>query len=146
MHTLALTLLAFVAWNITLVAAMLSWRGILILIRKNKINEFPAGERHGSDTYWRLSRAHMNAVENLPILAAVVVAAGVTEQAHPGTVAGLAWLPLWGHVVIGARIAQSITHVSSGSQLAITVRFIFFFAQLIAFALLCLVLAPVLLA
>ena len=38
---------------------------------------FAAGVPHGSDAYWRLNRAHLNTLENLPIFAAIVLSGWV---------------------------------------------------------------------
>ena len=85
-------------------------------------NEFPSGVPHGGDAYWRLNRAHLNCIENLPLFASVVVV---------GTLAGLK-APLFdtfARVYLGARLGQSMTHLSSGGNLAINVRFTFYLVQ-----------------
>ncbi len=136
MQVLAITLLAFVAWSFVLLSAMLSWRGLAVLTGKRRMNEFPAGERHGSDTYWRLSRAHLNSIENIPVLAALAAAAALLEQQQPGALATVGWLGPWSAVVLGARVCQSAMHVASGSALAVTLRFSFFAVQIISFSVL----------
>ena len=71
---------------------------------------------------WRLNRAHMNCLENLPIFGALVLVATVAGLRAPllDTVAK-AYLAAW--------IGQSVTHVASGSVIAVNVRFTFFVVQ-----------------
>jgi uncharacterized MAPEG superfamily protein len=93
-----------------------------VLTGKAQPNQFPSGVPHGSDAYWRLNRAHMNCVESLPVFASLVLVA---------TVAGLR-LPVLdtaARIVLAARVGQSLAHLSSGSNLAVNVRFAFFIVQ-----------------
>jgi uncharacterized MAPEG superfamily protein len=124
-------LLGFVAWTLVLLVAIAVTRTSAVLAGKAKPTDFPAGVPHGSDAYWRLNRAHLNCLENLPLFASVVLIA---------TVAGLrgAMLDTLARVYLAARVGQSLTHVSSGSAIAVNVRFTFFliqFACLVGFAL-----------
>lgn len=88
-------------------------------------NGFPSGEKHGPDWYWRINRAHMNTVENLPIYAALVLA-GVFLGLEDGFVV-VAW------VGFGARVLQSIFHIASGRSLAVNFRFAAFCVQLLVY-------------
>jgi uncharacterized MAPEG superfamily protein len=63
------------AWVLVLVLAIGAWRMGQVFAGQKKANEFPSGTQHGSDAYWRLNRAHMNTVENLPTFAALVLGA-----------------------------------------------------------------------
>ena len=77
---------------------------------------------HGGDRHWRLHRAHLNCVENLPAFAAVVLTtsvAGVRSSA----------LDLLALTYLAARVCQSVTHVASGSDRAVMVRLAFFLTQ-----------------
>ncbi len=77
------------------------------------------------NSYWRINRAHLNATENLPIFAAIVLA---------GWAAG-AETPLFNQlavIVLAGRIVQSIIHILSGSAVAIGLRFTAFGVQLIS--------------
>jgi uncharacterized MAPEG superfamily protein len=74
--------------------------------------------------YQRLIRAHMNCVENLPVFGAVVLVAAVSGLSNR-TFDTLA------EVYLGARVCQSIAHISSGRSLAVNVRFTFFLVQLV---------------
>ena len=114
-------LLGFVLWTLVLLLALGAVRVGKVMTGKAKANDFPSGVPHGSDAYWRLNRAHSNCVENLPIFASVVLAAvaGVHVPA----------LDTAARVFLGARVGQSLAHVSSGSALAVNVRFAFFVVQ-----------------
>ncbi len=116
-------LLGFVAWTLVLLLGVGFSRVGIVLSGRKKANEFPSGVPHGGDAYWRLNRAHMNCVENLPLFASVVLIA---------TVAGVkvALLDTLARVYLIARIGQSVTHVSSGSVVAVNVRFTFFLIQM----------------
>ncbi len=120
-------LLAFTGWTMLLVLGVVSVRSLKVLTGESKANEFPSGQEHGHPIYWRLNRAHVNAVENLVVFAVVVLVghlAGVTDPLF----AQLAW------VAVAGRIAQSVVHVASYSHMAVTVRFAFLLVQLGCFA------------
>lgn len=103
-------------WVLVLVLAIALWRVSEVATGQKKVNEFSPGMQHGGEAYWRLNRAHMNTVENLPIFAAIVLS-GVYLQ-----VQDLAFqiLP---SLVLYARIAQSLIHVASGSAVGVSLRF-----------------------
>jgi uncharacterized MAPEG superfamily protein len=115
-------LLGFVTWTLVLLLGVGFTRVGAVLRGQKRANEFPSGVPHGGDAYWRLNRAHMNCVENLPLFASVVLVA---------TVAGVkvALLDTLARVYLAARIGQSVAHVSSGSAMAVNVRFTFFLVQ-----------------
>ena len=115
-------LLGFVAWTLVLLLAIAFARVGAVLTGVKKANEFPSGTPHGGDGYWRLNRAHMNCLENLPVFGAVVLTAAVAGIHAPmlGTLA---------KTYLGARIGQSLAHVASGSAIAVNVRFTFFVVQ-----------------
>jgi uncharacterized MAPEG superfamily protein len=116
----ALTLHA--AWVLVLVLAIGAWRAGEVMAGQKKVNEFPSGTQHGGDTYWRLNRAHMNTVENLPVFAALVLAGAYLQ------VQDLAFQVL-PSVVLYARIVQTIIHITSGSALAVSLRFVAYVVQ-----------------
>jgi len=115
-------LLGFVVWTLVLLLGVGFSRVGAVLSGQKKANEFPSGVPHGGDAYWRLNRAHMNCVENLPLFASVVLVATVAGVKAP-------LLDTLARVYLGARIGQSITHVSSGGVMAVNVRFTFFLVQ-----------------
>jgi uncharacterized MAPEG superfamily protein len=118
-------LLGFAGW--TLLILMLgigSVRIFKVVTGAAKANAFAADVPHGSDRYRRTMRAHANCVENLPVFAAVVVTSALI-----GARGGL--FDVLPQVYLAARVAQSTTHIASGSSAAVNVRFTFFVLQLV---------------
>jgi len=73
---------------------------------------------------WRLYRAHLNSLENLPLFASVVLVAtvrGVTGHALDSLAA----------VYVLARIGQSMVHVAPAAGLRGNQRFAFFVVQIV---------------
>jgi uncharacterized MAPEG superfamily protein len=121
----ALVALTFYAiWAMVLVLSVAAVRVHQVVRGGAKPNGFPAGVPHGPEPYWRLNRAHMNTIENLPIFATVVLAGYAAGAVNP-VFSVLAW------VVLGARAVQSMIHISSGSVHAINMRFTAFGVQLV---------------
>ena len=117
-------LIGFVFWTVFLVTAIGALRLRMLMRGEKKPNEFPSGTPHGSDAYWRLNRAHLNCLENLPLFAAVVLVAAVTNV-HSEFINNLA------RVFIIARVCQSVVHIASGSSRAVQVRFMFYVTQVV---------------
>lgn len=117
------SLLGFVLWTLALVVLGIGATRLgLLLMRKAKPSEFRADVAHGSDRYRRLCRAHLNCIENLPIFATLVVLAhliGVRSTTFD----------LLASVVLTMRVAQSLVHIASGSDVAVVARGVFYFAQ-----------------
>jgi uncharacterized MAPEG superfamily protein len=126
-------LLGFVAWTLLLVFTLIGWRSVEALLGRRRLDEFPAGVPHGTDRYWRLNRAHLNCVENLPLFATVVLVAHLMG-ADVGTFAT---------VCLAARVGQSVTHVASGAPAAVLVRATFYTVQVGTLAAMIAVLAAV---
>jgi uncharacterized MAPEG superfamily protein len=123
MTTPLLCLLGFVAWTVLLLVGIGVSRVVQTFTAGKRPGDFPAGVPHGGERYWRLNRAHLNCVENLPLFAAVVLTAAATGAQGPA-------LDTLARVYLGARVGQSVTHVASGSDRAVLVRFSFFLAQI----------------
>ncbi len=119
-------LLGFLAWTLALLLALGAARGVPVLLGRMRANDFPSGVPHGSDRHWRLNRAHLNCLENLPIFASRVFLAHLAGVASP-TLDELA------RAVLVARVGQSTVHLLSGSHAAVRVRFSLFSVQGIAF-------------
>ena len=115
-------LAGFVAWTLVLLLGIAVARVGAVLRGEKQANEFPSGVPHGGDRYWRLNRAHLNCVENLPLFATVVLLSAVAGVKSPG-------LDTLARVYVAARVGQSLAHISSGSVLAVNVRFTFFLVQ-----------------
>ena len=120
-------LLAFTLWTLIVLATGVGiYRWWLILGGKAQLNAFPADEPHGPPFYRRIMRAHANCIENLPVFGALVFIAYATDLRSPMFDALSAAVPC-------ARVVQSLCHMSSGSNLAVGLRFSFFSVQLVAF-------------
>ena len=120
-------MLAFATWTIAvLILGVGVYRWSLILTGKAELKSFPGDEPHGSPLYRRAVRAHANCVENLPVFAAIVLAAEAAG-AHSPTLDALSV------GVVAARVVQTSAHLSSGSNTAIAVRFSFLCVQFAAF-------------
>jgi uncharacterized MAPEG superfamily protein len=118
-------LLGFAAWTLLLVGGVALWRTALVLTGKRRSGEFKGGVEHGSPLYWRLNRAHANAVENLAVFGAVV-AVGSLAHVDTATFATLA------EVVLVARVAQTLLHLSSAADIVVNLRFTAFLTQWIS--------------
>ena len=116
------SLMGFVFWTIILLLGIGGIRVSQVMAGKTAPNAFPSGVPHGSEFYWRLNRAHANCLENLPLFAAVVLTAYVAGIHAP-------IIDTLSRVVVFARIGQSLAHLSSGSNMAVNVRFSFFLVQ-----------------
>lgn len=117
-------LMGFVFWTVFLVGSIGIARVKQVAAGKAAPNSFTAGQPHGTDAYWRLNRAHLNCVENLPLFAAVVLTGHVTGLTD-GSFATMA------QVYVAARVAQSTIHVASGSLNAVNARFACFLVQIV---------------
>lgn len=123
MTTPLLCLLFFAAWTIGLVVLGIGpIRVGKVLLGGARPNSFPADTPHGSPAYRRLLRAHLNAVENLPVFATIVVVA------HLANISSARFDQLAVTVAV-ARVAQTIAHISSGRSLIVNVRFACFAVQ-----------------
>lgn len=117
---------AFAFWAILLVAGIGCFRIYCVLSGKKKSSEFPASVQHGPELYWRLNRAHLNTLENLPIFIGLVWGSyevGVSEI-------DLLTPCL---IILFGRIFQTIFHIAGGNEPFITLRFIGFLTQVLTF-------------
>jgi uncharacterized MAPEG superfamily protein len=114
----------YAIWAIVVVFLVAADRVVMVVRCMAAFTDFPAGTKHGSDSYWRINRAHLNTLENLPVFAALVLA---------GWVAGLdtPTFNMLAVIVVVARVVQSLIHISSGSPLAINFRFLALLVQLV---------------
>ncbi len=122
------TLLGFAAWTVVLLLATVGvYRWTRILTGRVPIRNFRADQVEGEDWYRRAMRAHANCIENLPVFGAIVFALYVSGVHSPAA----NYLCL---SVLAARVVQSLVHVCLvPTNAVVSVRFTFFFAQLICF-------------
>ena len=115
-------LCGYAAWTILLVFVVANYR-LVITMRKGKALNTYAPDGSDVDALGqRLTRAHLNCVENLPIVAAVIGAA--TISGREAITDPLAMALLW------ARIGQSVVHVISTSVPMVLLRATLFVVQL----------------
>lgn len=119
----AVALLGFAAWTILLVMTLGVLRTGLVFAGQKKANEFKASGDDLAGFGARLTRAHANCYENLPVAGAILLYAIATSQTAITDELAFAFL--------GARLLQSLTHLLSTSRPAVLVRFAFFLVQLV---------------
>lgn len=120
-------LAGFAGWTLLLTLVMATNRmANLFAGAKIPINKFsPTGEDLPGFGH-RVTRAHLNCVENLPVFAALVAAAGFSGQ--------LAVMESTAMYVLYARIGQSVVHLISTSPAMVWIRATFFFVQVLLMA------------
>lgn len=116
------SLMLFAVWGLLLVISIGTWRLAMAVSGKTPKGGFTAGTPHGSAAYWRLNRAHLNVVENLPFFGAIVLGGMVANVQDPN-------FQMLASIVLLARIAQTIIHVTSGAPVAILLRFSAYLVQ-----------------
>ena len=119
----ALALTGFIAWTMFLLVLMEGVRSKLVLTKARAANSFTPDNASLSPFMQRLARAHANCLEGLPIfggLMLVALATGRTAVTDP-----------FAFVLLGARIFQSVIHLTSLSSAAVTLRFSAFAVQMV---------------
>jgi uncharacterized MAPEG superfamily protein len=121
-------LVGFAAWAVLVLLATVGvYRWSRILTGRVAIREFRADQIEGADWYKRATRAHANCIENLPVFGAIVFGLYV------GNV-GSALVNALAVAVLVARIMQSLVHVCFiQTDIVTSVRFGFFFVQIVSF-------------
>ena len=119
----AVALLGFAAWTLVLVMSLGVLRSITVMGGGRSANSFGASGDDFPGFGHRLTRAHANCYENLPIAGAILLYAIATDQ--QALTDGLAY------PFIIARILQSVTHMISTSNFMVLVRFAFYAVQLV---------------
>jgi uncharacterized MAPEG superfamily protein len=94
----------------------------MVLRGKVAANAFTPDNAGLSPFMQRLARAHANCVESLPVFGGLLLVAIATDRT---TVTD----PL-AYLLLSARALQSLIHLASLSQLAVTTRFLAFAVQL----------------
>lgn len=118
----AFALLGFLAWTLALLVLMEVIRSGLVLSGRVPANGFDPGNSRLSPFMQRLARAHANCLEGLSLFGGLMLLALATGQTSITD-------PL-AYVLLGARIAQSSTHLASTSAAAVTLRFCAFSVQM----------------
>jgi len=119
-------LLLFALWTLVLMFTYVNYRVLLTLTGKKPANSWPRGHPNDDPPFIsRVQNAHYNALENLPVFAAIVLAAyALGKNAVVDSVAAY---------VLYLRLAQSTIHMISISATAVFIRATFFTLQAILF-------------
>lgn len=118
-----IALLGFMAWTLFLLVLMESIRTKLVITKEVAPNGFNPENSNLSPFMQRLARAHANCIEGLPVFGGIMLVAIVTSNA--------AITDQLAYVFLGARIIQSLIHISSLSPLTVTLRFSAFAVQMV---------------
>jgi uncharacterized MAPEG superfamily protein len=110
----ALALIGYAAWTLLLLIAIILVRTVLTLKGERAANSFAPWGEDVSPFSGRLCRAHANCYENLPVFASLILLALVTDNA-------VVTDPLARWVLV-ARVTQSVVHLISASEIAVTLR------------------------
>lgn len=91
-------------------------RVVMMLTGKASANAWTRGAQTAIQPAWsvRVQHAHLNCLENLPLFAAVVIAAYISDQLM--VIEGLAM------VYLALRVGQSLVHVISDSATFVFIR------------------------
>ena len=117
----AMVLVGLVAWTLLLLILMELLRTRLILAKSVAANALQPDNANLSPFMQRLARAHANCYESVPFFIGLLLVAMVTGHADI-TNALAPWL-------LGARVVQSLVHVTSLSVPAAYIRFTAFVVQ-----------------
>lgn len=118
----ALALTGFIAWALALLILMEAIRTKLVMTGEVPASGFHPDNSNLAPFMQRLARAHANCVEGLPIFGGLMLVALVTGRA--------ALTDPLAFVFLGARIVQSLIHLASLSNAAVTARFAAFAVQM----------------
>ena len=114
-------LLLFASWSMVLLVGIALYRSWVSMTAGKALNSFTAAGTDLPGFGQRLTRAHANTYEFLPIAGAVMLFAISSDQT--------AITDDHASLLIGARLAQSIVHLVSTSTIAVLLRFTFFLVQ-----------------
>ena len=115
-------LTGFIAWTLLLLVVMELIRSKLVMTKAIQANQFRPDNANLSPFMQRLARAHANCLEGLPIfggLMLIAMLAGKSAVTDP-----------LAYTLLGARVLQSVLHLTSLSVAAVTLRFAAFAVQM----------------
>jgi uncharacterized MAPEG superfamily protein len=119
-------LLLFALWTLVLMFVYVGYRVGLVVLGKKPANAWTRGQLTDDPPFVvRASHAHMNCVENLPIFAAIVLAAAALGK-NPVVDAVAIYF-------IGLRVAQSVVHLIGISHWLVFVRANLFVLQVLLY-------------
>ena len=118
----AVALTGFIAWSLFLLIVMELVRTALVISGKVASNQFRPDNANLSPFMQRLTRAHANCVEGLPMFGGLMLVALATGRTS--VTDSLAY------VLLAARLIQSSMHLASLSVTAVNLRFFTFAVQM----------------
>jgi uncharacterized MAPEG superfamily protein len=115
-------LLLFATWTLVLMFIYVGYRVALVLAMKKPANSWGRDDKVDDPGFIvRAKHAHLNALENLPVFAAIVLAA-VALNKTPVVDQVAAW-------VLYARLAQSLVHLAGVNHWLVFIRANFLVVQ-----------------
>ncbi len=122
-------MLGFAAWTLAVLMGGIGvYRWSRILAGHATMAEWRADATQGSEWYQRAMRAHMNCVENLPVYAAVALAAALAGV-------GGRDIDILAITFLAARIGQSLVHITRPqTEHVAALRFGLYLAQVVCVA------------
>lgn len=121
MNTTLTALTGFIAWTLFLLVLMEAIRSKLVVTRAVPANGFQPDNANLSPFMQRLARAHANCLEGLPIFGGLMLVAAVAGKS--------AITDSLAYTLLIARMLQSVIHLVSLSEAAVTLRFLAFATQ-----------------
>jgi uncharacterized MAPEG superfamily protein len=120
-------LLLFAAWTLLLMLVYVGYRIVLVLSMKKPADSWGRDDRADDPPFIvRAKHAHLNCLENLPVFAAIVLAAMALGKAPV--------VDQVGAFVLYARLAQSAVHLIGVSHWLVFIRANFLVIQALLFA------------
>ncbi len=116
-----LMLIVYVLWAVVLSLVVATWQMRRVMVQEGSAEAITA-QNEGSP-FNRAQRAHLNAMEQLPLFASLVLLEALLDTGSP----------LFGQltmVVVAARLCQSFVHFLPRLRSTIAVAFIFFLVQM----------------
>ncbi|WP_179982278.1 MAPEG family protein [Alteromonas macleodii] len=121
MNLTILAISGYITWTLLLLLALEAFRTYLVISSGRKSNSFNTSGSDTTEFGHRLTRAHANCYEFFPIFGGTLIVAVITNTTDITNSLSL--------LCLFARIAQSFTHLLSGSNIATQIRFLFFTIQ-----------------
>lgn len=120
-------LLLFAAWTLVLMFTYVGYRVVLVLAMKKPANSWGRDDKADDPPFIvRAKHAHLNALENLPLFAAIVAAALALDR--------MPVVDQVGAFVLYARLAQSTVHLIGVNHWLVFIRANFLVIQAALFA------------
>lgn len=114
-------IVGLISWYVAVLLLLALFRVYTSAVSKKPANAFAPDGSDVPGFGQRLTRAHANCYENIPLFVALLLFAEVS-----GNTAITDPTAMW---LFYARIAQSLVHIASVSVTAVLVRFLFFVVQ-----------------